>query len=374
MRTPRLRAIAFSLVALPLAATVPCQQEVGGKDADPPAVAQQAPPSPAATAEQPHFLVRRYPQDRDAAIAQVGDRMLTLGDLVDHIDTVHYPGFRDRLVEQPEFQRMLQSDLIAPWVRQFADLEALQQTFADDLPEAKLKAAQSTALQHTFQGWLDTYVADRKAHDRPTNLTQQQVNRLLADFQLRQGIAAEMQGALELLEPGDYTRPQLQKFFNDNARAFGGRVTMAHILIQHRDGGTGILLADEGFARATARLADVQARLRPDGSNFEEVARGFSDDTRTAPEGGVLHGVHRFDDRLPAVLCRAGWFLRDGEVSGVIESQYGWHIVKRIDFSQQMFILFTEDAIPTIRQVMIRSRQEDRLFQAREKAKVRLLL
>jgi hypothetical protein len=259
-------------------------------------------------------------------------------------------------------------------VRQFADLEAMRQTFAGEIDETKLKEAQSTALQRTFQGWLDTYIADRKANDRPTELTQAQVNRLLADFQLRQGLAAELQGMLDHLEPGDYNRAQLQQFFNDNARAFGGRVTMAHILIQHRDGGRGILLADEGFARANARLADVKARLRPDGSNFEEVARGFSDDTRTAPNGGLLHGVHRFDDRLPAVLCRAAWLLRDGEVSDVIESQYGWHLVKRIDFSQQMFILFTEDAIPSIRQVMIRSRQEDRLFKAREQTKLRLLL
>lgn len=368
MRSPRLRAIALSLLALPLAVPAAGQEEQ--KAPQEPA----APAAPAPTVEAPHFIVRRYPQDRDAAIAQVGDRMVTLGDLVDHIDAVHYPGFRDLLANRPEFQRMLQSDLIAPWVRQFADLEALQQTFATELPEEKLRTAQSAALKDSFQGWLATYVADRKAHGRPTELTQQQVNSLLADFQLRRGIGCEMQGALDLLESGDYTRPQLQQFFTDNARAFGGRVTIAHIMIQHRDGGTGILLGDEGFARATARLADVQARLRPDGSNFEEVARGFSDDTRTAPNGGLLHGVRRFDDRLPAVLCRTAWFLRDGEVSGVVESQYGWHIVKRIDFSQQTFILFTEDAIPSIRQVMLRSRQEDRLFQAREKAKVRLLL
>ncbi|MBL8730038.1 MAG: peptidylprolyl isomerase [Planctomycetes bacterium] len=372
MHRPRSRAIALSLLALTLPAALRCQQAAGRPDA----TAQQPQP-PAVVAQQqdePHFLVRHYPRDRDAAIAQVGDRTLTLGDLVDHIDVVHYPGFREALGKRPEIERMLQSDLVAPWVRQFADLEALRQTFGDELDATKLKEAQSTALQRSFQSWLDAYIADRKANDRPIDLTQQQVNRLLADFQLRQGIAAELQGALDHLEPGDYTRAQLQQFFNDNARAFGGRVTMAHILIQHRDGGRGILLADEGFARATARLADVEARLRPDGSNFEEVARGFSDDTRTAPNGGVLHGVHRFDDRLPAVLCRTAWFLRDGEVSGVVESQYGWHIVKRIEFSQQMFILFTEDAIPSIRQVMIRSRQEDRLFQAREKSKLRLLL
>lgn len=367
MRTSRSRAIALSLLALPFAAAATGQETPAAPPAAPAAAQEPA-------VATPHFVVRRYPQDRHEAIAQVGDRMLTLGDLVDHIDAVHYPGFGEALGQRPEFQRMLTSDLIAPWVRQFADLTALQQTFGDGLDAAAVKKAQGDALQHSFQGWLDGYVADLKANGRPTDLGERRVNSLLTDFQLRQGLAIEMQGLLDLLEPGDYTRPQLQQFFNDNARAFGGRVTMAHILIQHRDGGTGILLADEGYARATARLADVRARLRPDGTNFEEVARGYSDDLRTAPNGGVLNGVHRFDDRLPAALCRAGWYLRDGEVSDVVETPYGWHLVKRIDFSQQMFILFTEDAIPSIRQVMIRSRQEDRLFRAREQTKLRLLL
>ena len=90
---------------------------------------------------------------------------------------------------------------------------------------------------------------------------------------------------------------------------------------------------------------------------------------------GRLPGVHRFDDRLPATLCRAAWALRDGQVTAdVVESQYGWHFVRRIEFAQQIFILFTDDAIPSIRIVMRRAMQERRLFDARQKAGVRLLL
>ncbi|MBL9079729.1 MAG: peptidylprolyl isomerase [Planctomycetes bacterium] len=354
MPTRPCRAIALSLLALPWAAPA----------------RSQAPTPP----EPPHFVVRSYPRDRDEAIARVGDRTLTLGMLVDHIDARHYPGFRDALEKHRHIQLMLESDLVAPWVRQFADLEALQQTFADEIDQAKLEAAQSESLRKSFQAWLDNYVADLKANNRPTELTQQRVNSLLADFQLRQGIAAELQGMLELLEPGEYTTPQLRQFFEANARTFGGRVSIQHILVQHRDAGTGILLADEGLARANARLADVKARLRKDGSNFEEVARGYSDDTRTAKEGGLLANIARFDDRLPAALCRTAWQLRDGEVSDVVETQYGWHLVKRIEFTQHVFILFTDDAIPAIRQAMVRQRQEDRLFHAREQTKRQLLL
>lgn len=333
----------------------------------------QQPATPGKPAE-PHFLVRRYPQDRDAVIALVGDRTLTLGDLVDHLDAKHHPGFRTALEQRPEVQRMLQSDLIAPWVRQFADIEALRQSTNTKVDDEQLVAAQSAALKSAFQSWLDAYTADRRAAGRPTELSQRLVNSLLADFQLRSGLAAELQGWLDHLEPDDYTRAQMQTFFTENARAFGGRVNIAHLLIQHRDAGTGILLREEGVARATAKLADIRARLQADGSNFEEVARLYSEDGKTASQGGKLFGVHRFDDRLPGALCRAAWSLQDGEVSDVVESQYGWHLIKRIDFDQQVFILFTEDAIPTIRSVMHRARQEARLYGARSKAKVDLRL
>ncbi len=334
-----------------------------------------APTAPAAP-RGPHFLVRRYPQDRDVPIAVVGSRTLTLGDLVDHIERRHQPGFKRALETVPTVQAMLRSDLMAPWVRHFADLEALRQAFGGDekFDEKKLEAAQSEALKQSFQGWLDTYVADLKNAGRPTELTQQRVNKLLAEFQLRSGLAAELTGFLDYLEPGDYTRGQLHGFYTANPRTFGGQVTIAHILVQHRDAGTGILLDDEGIALANARLADIKARLRPDGSNFEEVARLFSDDTRTGREGGRLEGVYRYDERLPAALCRGAWQLRDGEIGDVVETQYGWHLVKRIEFNQHVFILFTDDAMPSIKTTMRRALQEDRLFDARKKASLRLLL
>ncbi|MFN6147875.1 MAG: peptidylprolyl isomerase [Planctomycetota bacterium] len=338
-----------------------------------PGAAPAAAPSAAPAVERPHFRVRRWPQDRDVPVAIVGGRSLTLGDLAAHIERRHQPGFQEALAKRPEIQRTLTSDLIAPWVRHFADLEALRQTYGGEIDDKALEAAQSEALKQSFQGWLNDYVEERRQQDRPTELTQDQVNNHLQRYQFAQGLAAEVQGTLDLLEPGKFNRQELHAFFTANARTFGGQVTVQHILVQNRDAGTGILLADEAYGLASARLADIKARLKPDGSNFDEVVPR-SDDQRTARDRGMLRGLHRHDDRMPAALCRAAWALRDGEVSDVVETPYGWHILKRIEFQQQVFVLFTDDAMPTIEKIMRRARQEERLFQARAKAAVRLEL
>ena len=355
-----LRTLTATIAAAAAALPSPCQGESG--EAREPA--------------KPPFVAVQYPRDKDKAIAVVGEKTITLRELVQHIDARHYPGFEQLLRKQPTFQRYLQSDLMAPWVRQFADLEALRQQLGDTYVDpVELEKAQSASLKASFEGYLGKVVEHRRQTGRTAELTQRHVNRLLADFQLKRGLSAELQGMLDLLEKDDYTRKQLRDFFNDNARFFGGQVTVQHILIQHRDGGTGLLLDDEGLARANARVAEVKARLRPDGSNFNELVRLFSDDNKTRDTDGKLPGIHRFDDRLPASLCRAAWALRDGQVTpDVIETQYGWHFVRRLEFAQQIFILFTDDAIPSIRQVMRRAMQERRLFTARAAAEIRLLL
>src|SRR5262245_39655307 len=236
MSNPHLKHCVLPAV-LAIAAWLPAQTPETPTPATPAPEAATKPAAPPAQ-EAPHFLVRHYPRDKEVGVAIVGSKTLTLGELIDHIDSKHFPGFRDAM-PRPEIQRMLQSDLIAPWVRQFADLHALRQSLGQQpVDEKKLTEAQSADLKATFKTWLDTYTASRKESGRPTELTQKLVNTLLADFQLRNGLACEVQGFLDYLEPGDYQRGELQAFFNANARAFGGQVKVAHILVQHRDGGT----------------------------------------------------------------------------------------------------------------------------------------
>ena len=93
----------------------------------------------------------------------------------------------------------------------------------------------------------------------------------------------------------------------------------------------------------------------------------------TAKRCGAFHNVTRFDTRLPAILCRTAWQLRDGDVSEPVQTRFGTHIVKRISFQMNTFVLFTEQIVPRVRATMRQYRQEELLFDLRKRRRVELL-
>jgi hypothetical protein len=205
------------------------------------------------------------------------------------------------------------------------------------------------------------------------SLTQEQVNARLARYQREFGLETEVRGWLDALVPGDFTEPQVAAYYQAYAREMGGTVNFAHILVHHRDPATGELLDAAGQRRAHEKVAEVRARLQPDGGNFAEVAQLLSDDRRTAAKGGVFEQVTRFDVRLPAELCRAAWRLRDGEWEGPLESPYGLHFVKRLSFFQDHLVLYTPKVFPAAKEFMRQHKQEDLLFDVRKRREVKLL-
>ncbi|MCL2345975.1 MAG: SurA N-terminal domain-containing protein [Desulfobulbus sp.] len=89
-----------------------------------------------------------------------------------------------------------------------------------------------------------------------------------------------------------------------------------------------ILIASEklGIDKARAKAEEVLAEVRKNPGNFAELARKHSDDPGSASKGGDLDFFARgamvkpFDD--------AAFALKEGEISGVVQSDFGFHIIK----------------------------------------------
>jgi parvulin-like peptidyl-prolyl isomerase len=99
-----------------------------------------------------------------------------------------------------------------------------------------------------------------------------------------------------------------------------------HVLVMH----TGSQRAPANITRsrdaARARAQDVLNRARQ-GEDFAALARRFSDEPGASTGGGDL-GVFGHGQMVPP-FERAAFALGLGEISDIVESDFGFHVIKR---------------------------------------------
>lgn len=107
-------------------------------------------------------------------------------------------------------------------------------------------------------------------------------------------------------------------------RPVRGEIFVAHIMAKFPKNAT-----EDDRTKAKAKIDELYQKVKA-GQNFEDLARQFSDDKQTADRGGQLQPFK--GGRLPQSFEDAAFNLqKDGDVSEPVMTQYGWHIIKRID-------------------------------------------
>jgi peptidyl-prolyl cis-trans isomerase D len=91
-----------------------------------------------------------------------------------------------------------------------------------------------------------------------------------------------------------------------------------------------ILLKTEGKDDAAVKTrADELLKQARSGADFAELAKKNSEDEATAPQGGDLDLFGR--GRMVPEFDQAAFALKPGEISEVVKTQYGYHIIKLVD-------------------------------------------
>ncbi|MFP4846383.1 peptidylprolyl isomerase [Winogradskyella sp. PE311] len=109
----------------------------------------------------------------------------------------------------------------------------------------------------------------------------------------------------------------------NDRRESRGTVTAAHIMIA--------LSQNDSLLDAEERIKSLYKKLQQ-GESFESLAKQFSDDKSSAKNGGKLSPFKSGQLSSTVFEDEAFALNENGETSQPFKTEYGWHIVKRIDY------------------------------------------
>ncbi|MDR0458146.1 MAG: SurA N-terminal domain-containing protein [Burkholderiaceae bacterium] len=117
----------------------------------------------------------------------------------------------------------------------------------------------------------------------------------------------------------------LHTYYDQNAATLGApeQRRASHILIAAPKNAPA---ADRVKAKARAEALLAQLRKAPD--TFAQVAKANSQDDASAQQGGDLGWFQRNEGIEPVIAKAAFGLTKAGDLSGVVESDYGYHIVR----------------------------------------------
>jgi|GEM_PF-779236 len=159
---------------------------------------------------------------------------------------------------------------------------------------------------------------------------------------------------------------EMKAVYKQNSNSFRDeQVQAAHILIKTLDESNPDNKAANEKAYRTA--GDILKRVQA-GEDFSTLARNYSEDTGSGPQGGELGYfskgvmVKEFED--------AAFSLSKGQISGLVKTQYGYHIIKAED---HIFKPLSYDQVKAyIKTILSKSKLQDNLETLAKAASIQL--
>ncbi|WP_110641662.1 SurA N-terminal domain-containing protein [Salinicola sp. CPA57] len=209
------------------------------------------------------------------------------------------------------FRRELRADTLRRQIQQGLAASAFL------LPAEKARLASLQQQQRTFR-YAQLTAADLDQPVAPSDADlQQYYDQHQQDFRRPAQVKVNylVLNQDDVAKDVEVTDDQLRQAY-EQAQAEAPR-EVSHILVTFGD--------DRTEQQARERLTEVQSKLEQ-GADFAELAREYSDDSSSADRGGDLGAIQKgffgdeFDD--------AAFSLEPGQVSKIVQTQYGFHLIK----------------------------------------------
>ena len=190
--------------------------------------------------------------------------------------------------------------------------DAEKQKILAQKPEYKL-----TILKRLVEGKVISGIARKKGFDKLPEI-KEQLNMLVDDFLARMYL-------LDITKDIKVTDEDIKQYYNANKGKFKipERVKASHILIKVSQDAT-----EQVREQAKKRISDILRRLKK-GEGFKKLAKEYSEDKGSKDKGGDLGYFTR--GRLAKAFEDAAFSLKPGEISGIVKTKFGYHIIKVLD-------------------------------------------
>lgn len=109
---------------------------------------------------------------------------------------------------------------------------------------------------------------------------------------------------------------------------------------------------------AKAKAEEVLQKVKAGEANFEQLAKEFSEDEASKQKGGLLGDLHP-DSTIPEIAAEMVK-LNEGQISGIINSSFGHHILKLDEIIPSILIPFKDAKIDILNILM--KRETKKLF------------
>jgi parvulin-like peptidyl-prolyl isomerase len=159
------------------------------------------------------------------------------------------------------------------------------------------------------------------------------------DFNLKQAAAPEASAAPAASDsqakPSSSAREQAREAARERRRkamaaADGGadsaQIRASHLLVAYKDARRSKQTRSKEEAKARAEEALKRAKK---GEDFAKVVAAYTDEPGGAERGGDLNKFGR-GQMVPA-FEQAAFALKPNEISGVVETDFGFHVIKRTE-------------------------------------------
>lgn len=151
------------------------------------------------------------------------------------------------------------------------------------------------------------------------------------------------------------SQAEMQAYYNQHRDEYRepDQFKSSHILVKTPQPGPDGKVDDKAVAAAQAKAQDLLKQLKA-GAKFEDVAKKNSDDPGSAANGGSLGWTRK--GALVPEFEKAALALNKGQISDLVKSQFGFHII-RLDDKQEAHLKSLDEVKSLIEPALLRQKQ-----------------